>query len=370
MFFIDLPPEPIHVVQVTQTSPAVPSWNMNGWMYVVPTLPGNQPYMGNSPVIIVDEKGNEVMVGEGSYKVPGLLEYKNPDYFIIMDEPAFLASGYRLALESDSSEVEVGVASYVDTTETENRFRVSTSGQGNDILNFEKIRAENVLIVDQVEVQSFETKTRDTSKDDLRVQAEVSSEELKIPEEPADLAPATNFSDIKSPLLREAVDYLSQRGIIAGYPDGTFQPDRVINRAEALKIIFAAQGITADRPAITPPFPDVSTTEWFAVYVEEAKTRNLIKGYADGKYRPNQEVNKAEFIKIAMLAQSFYEATTDYSPALNQFSDLDDNEWYMPYVSFAVAKSFLDNTQKLSPTKGMTRGEAAMMIYRILKEQE
>src|SRR5690606_36506549 len=258
--FIELPVS-YPVVQVVENTSELPDfgalWDLTGWIFVIPMLPGDQPYMGSNPLTIVDQEGKEVDLNENSYKIPGLLKFSNPDYFIIVDQEAFFASEYRLALKDRKKDVIIGTAAYTENTETTNRFESSNTSPIPEVLNFEKLGRDHVLSVGNKSLPSLKTEVRDTSQENLRVEAEVSSEELKIPEKPV-----INFSDIKSPLLREAVAYLVEREIVSGYPDGTFQPDRVINRAEALKIIFAAQGIAADRPAIVPPFPDVSTTEW------------------------------------------------------------------------------------------------------------
>lgn len=344
-------------------------WDLEGWQGI--TIEEGS----GAELVLLDKDGKIVDPKTLPNAIPGVLNLDNniSNGILIINQRDLLESGYRFALKQNTnSETHMTIKNFLNKTFITDEFvlnEIKTSPSSN-ILNIENTAIDHKLLVGATTISSSKTTEKLATDDDLTVKAEVSSEELNIPEPSPEPLPGVSFSDIKSPLLREAVDYLTQRGIISGYPDGTFQPDRVINRAEALKIIFAAQGISADRPAIIPPFPDVSTTEWFAVYVEEAKARNLIKGYADGKYRPNQEVNKAEFIKIAMAAQSSYETSTDYSAALKQFADLDENEWYMPYVNFAVAHGFLDNTQKLSPTKGMTRGEAAMMIYRILKGQD
>jgi len=94
-----------------------------------------------------------------------------------------------------------------------------------------------------------------------------------------------SFSDIRSPSLAEAVDYLNENGIIQGYPDGYFRPDRIINRAEALKIIFESRGMTPGEDTASG-FPDVEMKAWFAKYVTQAKKMNIIEGYNDGTYKP------------------------------------------------------------------------------------
>lgn len=181
-------------------------------------------------------------------------------------------------------------------------------------------------------------------------------------------ASAAAFPDIKSPVLLEAVNYLNEKEIIQGYPDGTFKPEQVINRAEALKIIFESRGIVVDDDT-NSGFPDVDSSLWFSKYVTSAKKLGLIKGYADSTYKPTQFVNKAEFIKIAMLAQKYYSElpTTNYELP---FTDLDPSAWYIPYLAFASEKSFVVPVDRFYPTNGMSRGEAAMIIYRIAKYNE
>lgn len=381
-----LPPQPAAIVSevqvassefspsmLAQSTPEPSSMNSFGTMWDLEGWQGITIEEGSgTELVLLDKDGNIVDPKKLPNGIPGALNLDNTiaNGILIINQKDLYESGYHFALQQKTNaKTHVTIKNFLNKTFITDEFvlnEINTSPSSN-ILNIENTATDHKLLLGGSPITSSKTTTKLATDEDLMVKAEVSSDELKIPEEPANNASVSPFSDIKSPLLREAVDYLSQRGIISGYPDGTFQPDRVINRAEALKIIFAAQGISPDTQNTVAPFPDVDSSEWFAAYVTEAKSRNLIKGYSDGKYRPTNEVNKAEFIKIAMLAQSFYEASTDYSPAMNQYSDLDDNEWYMPYVSFGVKNGFLDSTQKLSPTKGMTRGEAAMIIYRILK---
>ncbi|MDF2379630.1 MAG: M4 family metallopeptidase [Candidatus Gracilibacteria bacterium] len=175
---------------------------------------------------------------------------------------------------------------------------------------------------------------------------------------------AVQFSDVRSPALAEAVEYLSDMGIIQGYADGTFKPERTINRAEALKIIFEVRGGMLGE-STDSGFPDVSRDEWFAKYVTQARRDKLIEGYADGMYRPNQAVNRAEFVKIAMGALPYYGIMNSDADLLSQYSDLEVSAWYMPYLSFGHRFDFLDKSVKFKPSEGMSRGAAAFIIYRI-----
>ncbi len=105
-----------------------------------------------------------------------------------------------------------------------------------------------------------------------------------------------------------AIAYLKENLIINGYPDGTFKPENSLNRAELLKILLEGSGKNPDSETYKNCFPDVKT-EWFARYVCYAKENSWISGYSDGKFKPEKAVSKAEAIK--MLLEIFEINLTD-----------------------------------------------------------
>lgn len=173
-----------------------------------------------------------------------------------------------------------------------------------------------------------------------------------------------DFPDVKSPVLKEAIKTLAEKKVLKGYPDGKFRPEKAINRAEALKIIFESRGI-APEEATDSGFKDVPQNEWYAKYVTSARKMGLIQGYEDGTYKPDQVVNTAEFIKIAFLAQDFYAHPEIVQDALDQYQDLKLNDWFLPFAAFGVRNSFLDKTKKLEAAEPITRGKAALIIFKI-----
>lgn len=184
-------------------------------------------------------------------------------------------------------------------------------------------------------------------------------------------APTYAFTDIRAgSQLETYVNELSAKGIISGYPDGSFRPTQTINRAEALKIIFETVGISADADS-NSGFPDVASSEWFAKYVTKAKRSSIVGGYPDGRFRPGQEVNRAEFVKMALSAlPNFSELPLGKDPALQQFTDLDAGQWYVPYLGTAVATNLMPLTEKFRPTAPMARQDAVEIIYRVSKYLE
>ncbi|MFA6992435.1 MAG: S-layer homology domain-containing protein [Candidatus Gracilibacteria bacterium] len=170
-----------------------------------------------------------------------------------------------------------------------------------------------------------------------------------------------------------AIEYLREKGIINGYPDGNFGPDNPVNRAEATKIITGAFAIPTDGE-YEILFPDVLDSAWYFKYVMGAREAGLINGYEDGKFKPVNTVNLAESMKILLLASG-----PDFDPEQQDvegkiFNDVDNAAWYAPYVSYGKDKNILmaDDDGNIVSWQNMTRGKFAEIVYRmmIVKENE
>ena len=106
-----------------------------------------------------------------------------------------------------------------------------------------------------------------------------------------------DFSDVSADKwYNNAVSTLSNMGVIGGYADGTFRPDAPISRAEFAKI--AVSFTQNNGSAVYNYFTDVKTTDWFAPYVTAAKDAGLIEGYSDGSFKPESKITRAEACAI------------------------------------------------------------------------
>ena len=106
-----------------------------------------------------------------------------------------------------------------------------------------------------------------------------------------------DFSDVPAgKWYNNAVSTLSNMGVIGGYADGTFRPDAPISRAEFAKIAVSFTQNTG--AAAYNYFTDVKTTDWFAPYVTAAKDAGLIEGYSDGSFKPENKITRAEACAI------------------------------------------------------------------------
>lgn len=176
------------------------------------------------------------------------------------------------------------------------------------------------------------------------------------------------FSDVPAnhPYFKP-IEFLRNENIINGYPDGTFKPAQVVNRAEALKIILGAKK-TAIQEAAGGSFSDVASGEWFAKYIETAKSLGIVSGNPDGTFAPGRIVNKVEFLKMLLLT---YEVKfVNYvAPDKPLYPDATDNgAWYIQYLDFAKSLNLIvpDAAGMIKPDQGLSRGEVADITYKLI----
>jgi len=173
-----------------------------------------------------------------------------------------------------------------------------------------------------------------------------------------------DFNDVTSDNANfDAISYGQQKGIIAGYADGTFKPENKINRAEFIKIVIGANFTQIDIDACLAAnkgqlFSDTSNTEWYAKFLCLAKQNSVISGYPDGSFKPGQNINFAEAAKIITVAKGGH----------SMGSSLNDQQadWYKRYVTYLETAKAIPATIK-NISYEITRGEMMEIIYRLDK---
>ena len=104
----------------------------------------------------------------------------------------------------------------------------------------------------------------------------------------------------------KAIEHLKKNNIIGGYSDGNYKPDNKINRAEFTKIIIEAYHHDKDeiKKCDSDSFKDVRKGYWFSKYICIAKKEKIIKGYSDNSFKPNQNITFAEASKMIFIAKT------------------------------------------------------------------
>jgi hypothetical protein len=185
-----------------------------------------------------------------------------------------------------------------------------------------------------------------------------SSEPVVVPEPVVEpVATHDPMYDTSGHKYEDAIWYVYNNEIVGGYEDGSYQPDKTINRAELLKIIVEAAYDDADFASYADRkcFNDVDPNVWYTKYVCFAKQEGIVEGYEDGSFKPGQEIIFVEALKIATvgLGHAYEEGTP----------------WYKNTVEYASGINAipLDVT---SFNQAFKRGQMADMITRMLKYKE
>lgn len=89
----------------------------------------------------------------------------------------------------------------------------------------------------------------------------------------------------------------SHSAYISGYPDGTVGPDKTITRAEAATMFY---NLLTDKTGDAKAFTDVPANQWYAKAVMTLAGKGVISGYPDGTFKPDASITRAEFVTMAM----------------------------------------------------------------------
>jgi len=162
--------------------------------------------------------------------------------------------------------------------------------------------------------------------------------------------------------LERAATELYRRGVVSGYANGFFLPERQINRAEALKILLTLRFGEVGQLPLEVDFSDVKSEDWFYKYVLMASELGAVSGFEDGSFRPFERVTLAQFLKMMTV---IFDLPTNLDSALNDQFAL---EWYAPYVGL-VTEFDLWEGSSFDFNYVLRRADAALVLYRYLKNR-
>lgn len=163
---------------------------------------------------------------------------------------------------------------------------------------------------------------------------------------------------------KKSIDYLVSKNILTGYPDGTFKPNNYISREEAVKVIVLALNKDPKQEQKSK-FPDVAEGFWAEEYINVAKDENIITGYPDGSFGLGTNLKRGEM--AAILVRAFGLKPTNEQGSL-PFPDVAKGYWaYKDILALyqqGVVEGYPDGTY--GPENTITRAEFATFVERIL----
>jgi hypothetical protein len=178
------------------------------------------------------------------------------------------------------------------------------------------------------------------------------------------------FSDISSHWAKLNIEKLATRNIAFGRENNGFAPDDFVTRAEFAVMITRALGITEEEGS--NDFTDVSN-EWFAEDISTAFSSGLINGRNDGKFYPNEKIQRKDMAVMIHNALKFIGLNTDASNADSVLSMFNDSNKIADYARegtavCAEAEIILGrDTGNFDPNDNATRAESSAIIERMLR---
>ena len=181
-----------------------------------------------------------------------------------------------------------------------------------------------------------------------------------------------SFTDLTGHWSEDFVIPMVEAGIVRGDAAGTFRPDDSLNRAEAAALLHRTLGLSEPETPLEGPFSDILTTEWFAGYVHDLKVLGHVEGNPDGTYRPNEAMNRAEFLTLAMRVYWGENEALTLDLSAPSFEDVLVGSWYEEVAAEAKERGFVEGRICESgqgscfvPAGQITRAEATTILYRM-----
>jgi len=173
----------------------------------------------------------------------------------------------------------------------------------------------------------------------------------------------TKFSTFTILSLQGKQEQVVHTAYMTGYPDGTFQPNRNMTRAEVAAVIASLMQEAGQQQEIetTASFADVPTSHWAAKAIQQVQSAGLMKGNGNGLFQPHEKVTRGEMAAILVKMKELSTLGKSVS-----FGDT-QGHWAQASIDIAVEhgmmKGYADGSFR--PNQGMTRAEGATLINRL-----
>ncbi len=182
---------------------------------------------------------------------------------------------------------------------------------------------------------------------------------------------ATTFPDIQGNWAQAFIEALAARGIIQGFPDGTFRPNAPVTRAQFAAMIRQAFDQPLERAGTQ--FTDIPANFWALDAIQEAYRMGFLEGYPNNIFLPAQNIPRVQVL-VALVSGLDLSAPAQSTALLNQaFQDAAQiPDWAQNSVAAATVNQMVvnyPNVAFLNPNQTATRADVAAFIYQALVSQ-
>ncbi|MFZ3170632.1 MAG: S-layer homology domain-containing protein [Carboxydocellales bacterium] len=183
--------------------------------------------------------------------------------------------------------------------------------------------------------------------------------------------PKSMFIDMKDHWAEKEVEKLGALKLLQGYADGTFRPDNQITRAEFATILAKVYDLAGTKDIVNQPayFSDIARGDWYYDAVSRLAPQGIILGYGDGTFGPNKLISREE--AGAMIARLASKLNIQLELADLTFEDNDQiSNWAKNPLGKIISQGIITGMPdgKFYPANNSTRAEAAVMILRLVEK--
>ncbi|MEK7672877.1 MAG: S-layer homology domain-containing protein [Patescibacteria group bacterium] len=172
-----------------------------------------------------------------------------------------------------------------------------------------------------------------------------------------------SFEDVQNNFAGEAIQRLHAKNIVQGRSKTKYEPDSLLSRAEALKIILLAMNYPLDTDLKNiEKYSDVAKDFWYAKFIGTATKTGIAGGYKNGSFQPDSNVTRAEVLKMLLTTMG----PGLKNPKSSPFTDVAAASWYKQFVDYAYILGLVKGRSAtvFAPDEFMTRAEIAIMVDR------
>ena len=177
-------------------------------------------------------------------------------------------------------------------------------------------------------------------------------------------AESAHFKDVPAdyPFVND-INWLAQRRITTGYPDGTFRPNGSVERGAMAAFFYRMAGSPQFTAPSTPSFKDVPRDHPFFKEIEWMRARGITTGWSDGTFRPNAAVNRDA---MAAFFYRFAGSPAYSAPVASPFSDVSAGSQFYREISWLaeqrITTGWADGSFR--PVQPIERGAMAAFLHR------
>ncbi|HEY9675784.1 MAG TPA: S-layer homology domain-containing protein [Waterburya sp.] len=219
----------------------------------------------------------------------------------------------------------------------------------------------------QVDLQNGTSSTLISVGNQLNPARVSGSVTLRSAQVPAPMTGPSQFSDLTNHWGAAFIQGLVTRGLILGFPDGTFKPEASITRAEYAAIIAKTFDLPRQRGTGTGVFADVPVDFWASSAIRAAAGMGFVSGFPDGTFRPQQALTRVQALVSLVSGLGLSGGNPDIVLFYSDRAQIPS--YATEAIAIATQRRLVVNypqSNQLEPMRDITRAEIAALIYQAL----